>query len=290
MNILVCSKLSIPARNQTLPDWSHAKSLGHQVEITCFPYSIGFTPDVIIGMGVGSMEETFIALSQWPDAMFYAYNWDCYAWVWDNPRPKEYDYHRYGRLIKEANEIWVPSECTRLRTKQWWNLDSYVILSSCPWWDYTNIRDEEYALCALRKIPDPHCDWFEKACMELNIPYRMTNHDCTYEEYQDAVASCRVLVSHYYEASTGGLTLLEGYYLGKPCLVSDSPWMGARDYLGSRATYFDHTSYDDFKIKLKQAVISPQHLDSHICTAWVAHNFSDQRMVDDILRRIDACL
>ncbi len=117
----------------------------------------------------------------------------------------------------------------------------------------------------------------------------MTNHDCTYQEYQDAVAGCRFLVSHYYEASTGGLTLLEAYYLGKPCLISDSPWMGGRDYLGDRATYFDYNNYSHFKIKLRQMAHTETPSNSLQEREWVTQSFSDERMVDDMLRRIDTC-
>lgn len=295
MKILVCSKVSIPSVNRTLPVWDRARQLGNDVVVVndmgCLSkLAPGYTPDVLIGMGVGVMEETLSALERYPKASLYCYNWDCYEWVWTNPRPNEYDYNRYGELLKKATEIWVPSGCTKRRTKQWWGLDNVkVILSSCPYWYQEQSEDWGYILCALRKIPDPYWAMFERACKELDIPYRMTNHECSYAEYQDTVAHCRCLVSHFYEASTGGLTLLEAYYLGKPSLVSDSEWHGGRDYLGDRAVYFRHDEYDDFKNKLWEMYHHPPKLDKASCRDWVRSEFSDERMVENILGRIEVC-
>lgn len=287
MIFLICSKISIPAKDRTLPCWEYLRSLGHEV-IVEHPGSekITKTPDVIISMGVTIMEETFVAMQRFPAAPLYCYNWDVYAWVWSNPRPGEYDYRRYGDLLKLAKEVWVPSECTGHRTTQWYGLKNWsVILSACPWWDYPDTTDEGYALCCLREIPDPWWGKFEQACEELGIPYKMTQHECSYEDYQHAVAHCRFLCAPLYELSTGGLTLMEGYYLGKPCLISDSKWNGGVDYMGSRATYFDHGNSHDFKSQLLYMWEStPSVPTDH--KEWIVNNFSDQRMVDDMLARI----
>ena len=262
--------------------------MGHQVWCTYMGKTPqGFIPDVIFGMGVGAMEETFATVEMFPDVPLYCYNWDTYEWVWTNPRPGEYDYDRYGKLLSLAEEIWTPSECTSRRTTQWWGLeDTHVILSSCPRWDWGDTLNRGYILCSLREIPDPHWNWFERACKELGLPYRMTQHECSYPQYKEAVANCRFLVSHLYEASTGGLTLLEGYYHGKPCLISDSPWHGGRDYFGDRATYFDHTSYKNFKIKLQNMYIDPPLPHPDQAKTYVVDNFSDKRMINEMLGRL----
>lgn len=289
MNILVCSKISVPGQNRTIPDWNCLE--GHTVVVTEKSELSQQAPDAIISMGVGVMEATFRAIEKWPDVPLFCYNWDCYEWVWTNPRPGEYDYNRYGNLLKRATEIWVPSLCTGLRTRQWWNLGNWkVILPSCPWWDYDNITDKGYVLCTLRKIPDPYWDRFERACQELDIPYRMTQHNRSYEEYQETVAHCRFLVSHLYEASTGGLSLLEGYYLGKPCLISDSCWNGATEYFEHRATYFHSSDYNDLKTKLLRMYDAPLKIDRDESSRWVKEHFSDKEMLDSILERIEQCL
>ena len=260
--------------------------------------SLWYTPNVIISMGVTVMEETFLALDLWPKVPLYCYNWDCYEWVWTRPRPGEYDYKRYGELLSRAREIWVPSHCTGVRTTQWWGLKNWhVVLSAVPYWDWEykevatgagtgdSLQDGGYAFCALREIPDQWWGVFEECCAELKIPYVCTKHERSYTEYQRAVAHCRFLVSPLYELSTGGLSLLEGYYLGKPCLLSDSEWHGGRDYLGGRAHYFKFPDKEDFKRQLlmlysNQQPVEPDHKE------WVEKNFSDQRMIDDMLAAI----
>ena len=290
MKFLVVSRISIPERDRTLPAWEYFRSLGHEVWVE-HPgsNSIPSRPDVLISMGVTVMEETFAALTRFPNVPLFCYNWDVYAWVWDRPRPGEYDYRRYGELLRQAREVWVPSRCTGRRTRQWFGLTNWhVILSACPWWDWPedNILDKGYILCSLREIPDPYWGRLERACAELDLPLRMTRHECSYAEYQQAVVHCRFLCSPLYELSTGGLTLLEGYYHGKPCLLSDSPWHGGRDYLGNRATYFRHDDEGDLRAALQTMYQRPERLDLAECRAWVKENYSDQRMAEDMLRRI----
>ena len=286
MKVLVLSKTSIPEANRTIPDWDPS----WVTAVTESPHGVGFTPDAIISMGVGVMQQTYSAIERWPDALLFCYNWDCYEWVWERPRPGEYDYDRYGELLKTATEIWVPSACTASRTHQWWHLPSKVIFSSAPYWDHS-VTPGDYALCTLRRIPDQDWDLFEQACESLGIPYRMTNHEATYAKYQKEVAGCKFLVSHLYEASTGGLSLLEGYYLGKPVLISSSSWNGANEYFQGRGTRF--TSIPKLKLDGLKAAIdifytnaAPQVEPDH--KQWVIDNFSSSVMVAKMKERIDA--
>jgi hypothetical protein len=279
MRILVLSKVSFPSANRYLPDWNQMTN--HEV----FLNTMSSKPDAIVCMSVSAMKETWAALNAWPDTPLFCYNWDCYSWVWIRPREGEYDYRKYGELLSRAVEIWVPSECTGRQTALWWGLHNWkVIRSICPVWDYEYVRDDGFILCPLRKLPDHWCNEFEKACGELELPYKRPDHGLPYAEYKDMVASCKFLVSHFQEASTGGLTLLEGYYLGKPVLVSNSEWNGAQDYFGNRATYFRH---DTFKHWLSVMYDNPRPVpEDH--RQWVIDNFSDKRMISDIEERINA--
>ena len=313
MNILVISKISIPAKDRTLPAWEYLRANGHTVivdhpEVADSPSKGKFKPDAMISMGVTVMDETFQALERFSGVPLFAYNWDCYEWVWEpgmggkkqahhEMRGVEYDYVRYGELLRRATEVWVPSECTGRRTTQWWGIEHWrVILSAIPWWESKAVADRGYALCTLRHIPDPWDTVFEECCEELAIPYRRTDHQLSRAEYEDAVAGCRFLVNHYYEASTGGLTLLEGYYHGKPVLCSDSEWNGARDYLGQRARYFRYGDRIDFKLQLLDLFHHPERAQREWGApgslerrkAWIRERFSDQRMVDDMMERIHA--
>ncbi len=291
MHILVVSRVSIPAKDRTLPAWEHLRELGHTVTVE-HPHSIKrhSKPDVIISMGVTVMEETFAAIRRFPKSLLMTFNWDVYKWVWDNPRKNEYDYVRYGDLLRKATEVWVPSDCTGRRTEQWYELSNWhTILSSVPYWDYDDVQDNGYVYCALREIPDPQWRWLEQACKELNLPLVMTQHEKSYEEYQQVLAHCSFLVSHCYELSTGGLSLLEGYYLGKPCLLSNSQWHGGFDYMGERASYFQWDSFESLKTCLQQMWQHRKDTREPLADGqdWVKTNFDDRVMVTKMLERIN---
>lgn len=321
MNFLIVSRISIPAKDRTLPCWRHLRSLGHHVEVEHPDTTLlnGFEPDVLICMGVTIMNEAFRALERWPNAPLFVYQWDTYAWIWEPgqegkqqakhiSRPNEYDYVEWGKLLWRAQRVWVPSLCTGVRTTQWWGIPEAGrnhgrvgwerILSACPWWDWpeNDIRDDGYALMCLREIPDPWWGVFEECCAELKIPYRCTRHECSYQEYQEAVAHCRFLCAPLYELSTGGLSLMEGYYLGKPVLLSNSEYNGGRDYFGVRASYFKHGDREDFKSALRRMhdwFETPTwgRPDRDEQKQYITENFSDRRMVDDMLRSIgETCL
>lgn len=289
-NILVCSKISIPAKDRTLPAWEYVRSQGLNVAVEHPSARLPFgRPDVLISMGVTVMDDTFLALKRYPGVPLFCYNWDVYEWVWTRPRKGEYDYRAYGDLLRKAREVWVPSRCTGERTQQWYGLANWhVILSACPWWDWPDddVRDDGYALLTLREIPDPHWGRFEAACEDLGIPYRCTRHEVSYQEYQQAVAHCRFQCSPLWELSTGGLSLMEGYYHGKPCLLSDSPWHGGRDYMGGRACYFNHADEADFRHWLLKMHRTPPPLNVRECREWITRNYSDARMMDDMIRRM----
>lgn len=294
MNILVISKISIPAKDRTLPAWEHLRGLGHTV-IVEHPEKVGpiLTGrfDAMISMGVSVMDETFAALERFPGTPLFCYNWDCYEWVWTNPRSGEYDYRRYGDLLRLAKEVWVPSSCTGRCNERWWGVKhNHVVLSSCPWWEAKpdELKDGGYALCTLRHLPDKWDTKFEECCADLGIPFVRTDHNLSRPDYEKTVAGCRFMVNHYLEASTGGLTLMEAYHHGKPCLCSDSPWNGARDYFGDRAVYFDHASEDDFRAKLIRMHANPPRPDPAEARRWIEDNYSDQVMVEKMLGRMQA--
>lgn len=288
MKLLILSSQSIADTTRSIPDWREAQWLGTKVAFRLD--EIPGPPDAIVSMSISRMRETWEAVERFPDIPLFSYNWDCYAWVWTSPRSGEYDYASYGNLLRRSREIWVPSQCTGTRTSQWWNCNHWkVIKSSVPYWDYEDVEDGGYLLCSLREIPDPWCNHFERACEELKIPYKRSNHLLSFQEYQKMVAHCRGLVSHYYELSTGGLTLLEGLYLRKPCLLSDSPWHGGRDYLEHRASYFLHGDYEYFKAALKHFYENPPHVPVED-REWVKSEYNDVRMVQQMLDRIKECL
>ncbi len=289
MNILVVSKLSIPARNQTIPQWDYCRGLGHEVWVEKSGADLPAIPDVIISMGIGVLEETIRFVEQYPNALLFCYQWDCYDWTFTRPRRGEYNYDRQAEmLLKNCTEMWCASAWTGAKTTEWWGLENWeVILSSCPWWEYPQekITDGGYALCCLRQIPDLWWGQFAKACEELGISYKLTRHQQSFSNYQDAVANCRFLVADLNELSTGGLSLMEGYYHGKPCLISDIPSNGGRDYLGNRAAYYRNNDFERYKDTLwNMYTNTPKVAGDH--KEYITTNFSDKVMIDKMLERV----
>ena len=246
--------------------------------------------DFVICWGVSKMAEAFAALHG--RAKLITYNWDCYEWVWANPRPGEYDYKRYGELLARSVEVWHPSESTYSRAREWgekyWNhpMDHGVVIKSyIPYYDMP-VSDGGYVLNALRSIPDRNVGMFERACKELNIPYHSTEHGLPFERFKNEVANCRFICVPFYENSTGGLSLLEAYYLGKPALVSDSPYQSSQEYLPEdRRRTFKWDDYEDFKLELKAMYnnppkVAPDHKE------WVVKNYHRSVMGKKIHERL----
>ena len=111
--------------------------------------------------------------------------------------------------------------------------------------------DGNYVLNPLRGLPDDNYLMFEEVCDELKIPY-ISNKEHTYsfKEYQKIVANCSFMVSPYREASTGGLDIIQGYYLGKPVLIFGEE-NGGRDYLGNSVGVYYCKDKEDMKKWIK---------------------------------------
>lgn len=303
MNVFVVSKGDAAERDHPL--WKALESLGHRVIVDDPTHGSNdaYVPQAIISMGITLMDQTWQAIAKWPHSQLYCYNWDVYEWVWTRPRTQEtpgtpafLDYRKYGELLRRAREVWVPSDCTGRRTTQWYGLTNWRrILAWAEPWEATNVRDDGYALCCLREIPDPWWGVFERCCEELKIPYKTTLHELGRDEYRNAIEGCRFICAPLYELSTGGLSLLEAYYHSKPVLLSNSPWNGARDYFVKdecRAAFFvyDQSNPTDdrhFKQMLRFMYddtneVSPDHKE------WIATNFSVERFARDVHARITA--
>lgn len=209
------------------------------------------------------------------------FNWDLYPWQYDGPNPS---WRRYAEDMKRATAILVPSESVRKRTKEFCKRESTVVLSACNPFDAEPF-DGGWVLDVMRHYSgDPNTGAVKRACDELGIPCIETGANLPKHEFERAVAGARLLVSSYYEASTGGLTLLEGYRLGKRVLISDSPYQGANDYFPVEkglATRFRWNDTGDLKSKIARLM---GHSEDWMARAngemrwmgcWVAENYSD---------------
>lgn len=211
------------------------------------------TTDFIIG---ASHSQTFRILNEInnrPNIKLINYNWDLYPWaVQENVQ----EWQAYGYVLSKSTEIWAPSREVVTRTEEIYGkeiADKSVIIKTFARFFETDrkVVDKRYVYNPLRSyFKDPNFGWTEKACSILKIPLYKSEHRLSEDDFQDKILGSTFLVCEYFEASTGGLTLHEGFYHGKPVLISDSPYMGAADYFGSRAHYFKHNSFEDFLEKI----------------------------------------
>lgn len=124
--------------------------------------------------------------------------------------------------------------------------------------------------------------WSMMACEDLNIPYVRTDHRLDEPQFRKVVSDSNLMVSTYYEASTGGMTLVEGLWNGKRSLVSNSPYMGANEYLGPYGFYFQHDSYDDFKSKLFDLWSNYEQFPVDKTRDYINSKFSKQEFVKNL--------
>jgi hypothetical protein len=173
------------------------------------------------------------------------YVWDFYPW-----RPAGFDWGTHLKNLRVAKDIWVPSESVQLRLREL-GLDSFIIKTGVDVYDIET-SDGGYVLDPVRYYPLPQKTWVEEACAELGIPCIHSEHQYTQNEFRNLIANCTFMTCAFEEASTGGLSLMEGLWNGKVSLVSDSQYMGARDYIGEMGYYFKWDSYEDLKTKIKE--------------------------------------
>jgi len=205
--------------------------------------------EIIYCASITAMKQTLIA-KDLKDIPVVVYCWDYYAWAHEKQNMSG-DWRLYAKLLQIADLILVPSQGQKRRLKELLGLKSTVVLSGATTFEQP-ISDERYILNPLREYPEENNGWVEKAAKELEIPVVTTNHGLTYDEYQYTVAKCSFIASVYREASTGGLSLIEGLWLGKPSLISNSPYQGANDYVGKYARTFQYDSFDELKVVMKK--------------------------------------
>lgn len=216
-------------------------------------------------------------VSEFPNLPLVCYNWDTYPWTLYNLR-------KYGELLQKAQSILCPSYSVARRVEEFYKLGyktnvlrTYVDMYEIP---YDEIQQSGFVYHPVREYQDAQLRWTDKACEELGIPLVRPNHSLSRDEYRQTVASANVIVTEYEEASTGGLTLVEGFFNGKSILACDSPYLGINDYLEDQITYFRRGNYEDFKEKLAQIYfrsekISKEELDERreFCEKFRKRNF-----------------
>lgn len=187
------------------------------------------------------------------------YCWDYYLWAHEG-RHHSHNWSSYAQFLKESDLVLVPSISQQLRLRELLGIEAVVIHTGIPTYELP-VSDERFILDPVRYYPEENKTWAEEAAQELGIPIVHSEHQYSQEEFQKLVATCTFLTCTYREASTGGLSLMEGLCLGKPSLVSNSPYMGAKDYLGPFGTYFQYDDFEDLKRKMKAMWDNPKKFD-----------------------------
>ena len=225
-----------------------------------------------------------------PEKPIIIYLWDMYKTI--HKPPFKYDWQAHIDILHKAKEIWCPSNevIKRVAEEGVDNSKCKLIKTWARFFDYDGeIVDKRYILQPLRaSTNDKNYGWLKKAAEELNIPVFESKNRLSEEEFQRAIAECSFMCCEYHETSTGGLTLIEGYNLGKVSVVSDSPYEGVRDYLGDKAIYFNDDSYEDFKSVIKETWENTPVPDLQECREFCRNHPSLDDMVDAMVKRLYA--
>lgn len=259
------------------------RKMGHEV----LTDGMSDETDALVLLSVSATKSAEDAHKKFPNVPLYVYNWDLYP---DYVRKGTYPWVEFGNLMREAREIWVPSLETGARTEEIYGISNVEIVKSfAQTFDAEPIQGD-YVFNGMREYPwDPQNGWLEKICTNLKISLIQPRHSLDREAYKEAVAGCRVAVCEYFEASTGGLSLIEAHALGKPVLMCDSFYQGGKDYFGDRAYYFKQGNIADFAGKLQQLLREDFSRDPAECKEW-AKQFTPEVMAKNLIARIEATL
>lgn len=249
--------------------------------------------DFIIGGSVGVSSEISRASNILPNIKLINYVWDLYPWVVNS---NMYDFKSYSEVLNRSVEIWCPSKEVLIRAEELYGLGNkcHIIKSYAEFYEDENniISNNNFIYHPVRPYNDPNLGILDTVCSELQYDlFRGGNvHKLSYDEYKEKVLTCSFLVTEYHEASTGGLSLLEGYYHGKDILLSDSTYQGGQDYFGDRAYYFKDGDINDLKDKIimlwnksKNHIITKEELLDRrsYCT-----QFFIESMANNIIKRL----
>lgn len=206
------------------------------------------------------------------------YNWDVYPW--HNRTTGEWK--RWGKLMADCFDIWHPSMVTFRRTEQFYGISKgQVVKTFCPvdWVDGETSRNGS-VLMPMRDYPKDECfDWVDRACSELGINLIRPRAKMPKAEYIKVMQNCSLILSPYAEASTGGLGMIEGHFLGKPVLANTSVYSGAREYMETHAKYFD--TFEDLKDKLT-TMLNSKEQSLAVNRLWVQNNYDIEVMAKKI--------
>jgi hypothetical protein len=208
------------------------------------------------------------------------YSWDIYPWQIED-EVHSLSVRRWAEYLDElrlAHLILVPSHPQIARHKQYVRHDANVAVCKCsmrPFEPACTVYDGRYVVDVMRKNPDPNRDIIRKACDQLGIECREPSQQLSWDDYCKTICGATLLCCGHYECSTGGLSLMEGHWLGKPVLLARSPCNGAYDYWGIRAAYFQWDSWEDVLGAVQMGYEQPERVDITEARSWLTQEYSD---------------
>lgn len=254
--------------------------LGHEVT----PYMTNDV-DAIFNASVVKMDVAIHYKLRYGHIPLVNYCWDYYKWAHEGKH--SFNWPRYVEMLRMSDLIMVPSASQQLRLKELLDLNSVVVKTSIDVYDH-EVTDERFVLDPVRYYPEENKTWVEEACRQLGIKCIHSEHQFSLEQFRKLVNSCTFMTCAYREASTGGLSLMEGLWNGKPSLVSNSPYMGASDYLGEFGTYFQYDSFEDLKSKIKEMFDNPPQINVQLSRQYISQNFSAEAMAKAVEKHLCA--
>lgn len=223
---------------------------------------------------------------RFPNIPTIHYNWDLYPFQLiqrpDYTRANPDLWDPYVEELKTCRDIWVPSQCTVNRTFEFIGRPSRIIKTSVrPWDNPVEITDGGFAVDVMRKYPDPNRDAAHDACKDTDVNLIETCNEMPWIQFQKVIVRCRFMISAQYEASTGGLTLLEGLWHGKSSLLSDSPRHGAVDYFGIHSPWARYFTWDNpiiLRQKVREMYDNPPVVNIDEARQFITDMYSERAM------------
>lgn len=241
--------------------------------------------DVIYCASIVKMGEAIRAKSQTGKPLV-VYCWDYYLWAHEGKHHDGSNWKAYAQFLKDADLVLVPSRAQQRRLKELLDVKSVVVRSGIRHFGNAP-RDDGFILDPLRYYAaDENHKWAEQAAAELNIPIIHTEHQYNDDEFRDLMAACTFMTSCVREASTGALSLMEGLWMGKVSLVSNSPYMGANDYVGPYGEYFQYDDFEDLKAKMQSMWERRPTVELHTARNYMHENFTYAKMAQEIYESI----
>lgn len=235
--------------------------------------------DLIFNMSAFEYKKIEKISEKYPNIPVVNYVWDFYKWAYEGKH--KFDWKGYGEFLKKSKLIIVPSSAQQLRLKELLGIDSVVVKTGHSMFEVES-KDKRYVLDHMRWYPEENEKWIETACKTQYITVEHSEHKYPRDEFELLVGHCTFLACGYREASTGGLTILEGLWNGKPVLLSNSPYQGGKDYAGEFATYFQYDDYNDCKKKVKEMFENPPKIDIEKVREYIRNNFTYEIMANNL--------